>query len=294
MSKTSEMIRESFSRNDTIRDAGLTTPPDVVRVDDQVYGCDQKWQVLDVYRPRSAEGRRLPVIVSVHGGGWVYGDKERYQYYCMSLAQRGFAVANFTYRLAPEFQYPAPLEDTNLVFGWILAHADEYGLDPDRLFAVGDSAGGNILGLYTAFCTNPAYAARFTFSPHPGMKLRAVGLFCGDYEISPQDHPDALSSQIMRDYLPEQGSLRELEEMSVHNWITPDYPPVFLTTAVGDFLTDHALALAATLVRAEVPFQFHFYGDKDTPLGHVFHLNLRSPEGQRCNDETCAFFRNYL
>ena len=103
------------------------------------------------------------MIVSVHGGGWVYGDKERYQFYCMSLAQRGFAVVNFTYRLAPEFQYPppAPLEDTNLVFGWILRHADQYGLDTNRLFAVGDSAGGNILGLYAAFSTNPAYAARF-------------------------------------------------------------------------------------------------------------------------------------
>lgn len=294
MSNIGEIIRESFSRNDDIRDAGLTTPEDVVRFDNLIYGSDSKWQVLDVYRPRAAADQVLPVIVSVHGGGWVYGDKERYQFYCLSLAQRGFAVVNFTYRLAPEFQYPAPLEDTNLVFGWILDHAAQFGLDTKRLFAVGDSAGGNILGLYAAFCTNPLYAVRFAFRPHPAVKLLAVGLFCGDYQIAPEDAPDALSTQIMQVYLPEKGSSRELEEMSVHNWITPNYPPVFLATAVEDFLTDHALALAASLVHHEVPFQFHFYGDKDHRLGHVFHLNLRSPAGQRCNDETCDFFRKYL
>ena len=63
-----------------------------------------KWQKLDVYRQKDATGK-LPVIVSVHGGGWVYGDKERYQFYCMDLAERGFAVVNFSYRLAPEYKF---------------------------------------------------------------------------------------------------------------------------------------------------------------------------------------------
>ena len=115
MSFMSEQIRKSFKEGDDIRDAGLQTPQDVIRYDDIQYGPDREWQVMDLYRPRFAEGAVLPVIFSIHGGGWVYGDKERYQYYCMSLAQRGFAVLNFTYRLAPEFQYPAPREDTFLV-----------------------------------------------------------------------------------------------------------------------------------------------------------------------------------
>lgn len=96
-------------------------------------------------------GRPLPAIVSVHGG-WVYGSKEVYQFYCMSLARRGFAVVNFSYRLAPKHKFPAPLEDANAVFHWVLAHAGEYGFDPERIFAVGDSAGANILRLYSAAC----------------------------------------------------------------------------------------------------------------------------------------------
>ena len=81
----------------------------------------------------------------------------------MSIAQRGFAVVNFTYRLAPEYQFPAPMEDTNSVFAWILDNKDKYGMDVANLFAVGDSAGGQILSLYADICTNAEYAKEYDF-----------------------------------------------------------------------------------------------------------------------------------
>ena len=59
----------------------------------------------------------------------------------MSLVQHGFAVVNFTYRLAPEHKFPAAIEDTNLVMQFVMEHAREYGFDTDNIFAVGDSAG---------------------------------------------------------------------------------------------------------------------------------------------------------
>ena len=94
MSDFSRKMRKEFKRNDDIRDYGLSTPIDIIRYDNIPYGNDPEWNVLDVYRPESAGNKDLPVIVSVHGGGWIYGDKNRYQFYCMSLAQRGFAVVN--------------------------------------------------------------------------------------------------------------------------------------------------------------------------------------------------------
>ena len=78
MEKMSSIIRREFKKGDDIRDAGLTAPDDVIRYKDIAYGKDSAMQVLDVYRPKDTEGN-LPVIVSVHGGGWVYGDKELYQ-----------------------------------------------------------------------------------------------------------------------------------------------------------------------------------------------------------------------
>ena len=147
MVRISDIIRAEFAEGDNKRDAGLKTPENIVRYDDIIYGTESKWQKLDVYRQKDATGK-LPVIVSVHGGGWVYGDKERYQFYCMDLAERGFAVVNFSYRLAPEYKFPASLEDTNSVFTWVLENAETYRLDTEKLFAVGDSAGAHILSLY--------------------------------------------------------------------------------------------------------------------------------------------------
>lgn len=102
---------ESNAIDDAKRNEGLTTPEGIMRFDDVSYG-EYERNVLDVYKPKDAKGK-LPVIVSVHGGGWVYGNKEIMQFYCMSLAERGFAVVNFNYRLAPEHKHPIPLVDTN-------------------------------------------------------------------------------------------------------------------------------------------------------------------------------------
>ena len=291
MSQTSERLRAEFKKGDDIRDAGLTTPADIERFDDIPYGPDPAWQSLDVYRPKAAAGR-LPVIVSIHGGGWVYGDKERYQYYCMSLAQRGFAVVNFTYRLAPEFKYPAALEDANTVFTWALAHAEEYGFDTDHIFAVGDSAGAHMAAVYGCICTNPAYAATYPFKVPEGLKLTALGLACGAYDIDVSE--GSQDNALMGDLLPGGGTPEEMAWINPLNHITPAFPPTFAFTATGDFLRHQTPLLAAKLQENDVPFTFRFFGDSQNRLGHVFHCDMRSEDGKRCNDEQCEFFKRLV
>ncbi|MCD7755253.1 MAG: alpha/beta hydrolase [Firmicutes bacterium] len=295
MSIASETVRTSFAAGDDIRDAGLTTPEDIQRFDDIAYGPDTDWQMLDVYRPKAAAGQALPVIVSVHGGGWVYGDKERYQYYCMNLAQRGFAVVNFTYRLAPEFTFPSSLEDTNLVFAWVLAHSEDYGFDTDHVFAVGDSAGAHLLGLYSCVCTNPDYAACYPFQPPVGFAPTAIALNCGVYRVTTDGETDELTREIMKDLLPGKGTPDELAQICVLDHITPQFPPTLFMTATGDFLQEQAPQLQAALLRNSIPFVFRFHGSAaEEPLGHVFHCNIKSEAAKRCNDEECAFFREFL
>ena len=297
MTKACEFVRTNFSAGDDARDAGLTTPEDVVRFDDIVYGEDTKWQSLDVYRPKAAGDKMLPVIVSVHGGGWVYGDKERYQFYCMNLAQRGFAVVNYSYRLAPESKFPSSLEDTNAVFAWVLANAEKYGFDKDHVFAVGDSAGAHNLGLYSAICTNPEYASEFEFCPPEGFAPLAVALNCGAYILSLTKGPggsDELTQELMVDFLPKQGTEEEVEMINVVSHVTKEFPPAIVMTCTGDFLKNQAPLMAEKLAEVEVPFIYRFYGDSGHELGHVFHLNIRSEDAKQCNDEECEFFRKFL
>ncbi len=291
MSITSRMLCAEFKRNDDKRDAGLTTPENVRRFDGLRYGPDETWNVLDVYRPKDAEGK-LPVIVSVHGGGWVYGDKERYQYYCMSLVQHGFAVVNFTYRLAPKHKFPAQLEDTNRVFAWVLAHAEAYGFDPENVFAVGDSAGAQLLGLYACLCTNPAFSESLPIPIPRGFRPKAVALNCGVYCLEPSEK-HSLSAKLMEDYLPGKGTEAELRQVSVTAHVTADFPPAFIMTAEGDFLAPQALPLVQALQRLGVHAEYHYYGEHGRALGHVFHCNLRMPEAHRCNEEECMFFRSF-
>ena len=296
MSETSDRVRALLKQGDDIRDAGLTTPTEVERFDDIAYGADPVWQSLDVYRPRAARTDGvldpLPVIVSCHGGGWVYGDKERYQYYCMELARRGFAVVNFSYRLAPESVFPAAIEDANAVFTWLFAHAADYGIDTGHIFAVGDSAGGTLLATYAAILTNPAYAVRFPLDIPAGVHLTAIALNCGDYSLD--DDTNELTASLMADLFGHAPSTEELRLASPLYWIGPDFPPVFVMTANDDFLRPQALPLATRLIEQEIPFELHVYGDKTHRLAHVFHCDVRSADAARANDDECAYFRRFL
>ncbi len=295
MSYMSDWVRENFAKGDMERDRGLKTPENIVRIDNIPYGTDPKWQLLDIYRPAEYDEKKLPVIVSVHGGGWVYGDKELYQFYCMNLAQHGYAVVNFSYRLAPEAKFPASLEDTNAVFSWVLAHADEYGFDIQNIFAVGDSAGGHNLMMFTALCTNPDYAKAFSFTPPEGFVPRGIGLNCAAILIVMSDREeDIFFTSLMKDYLPEQGSKEEQRLIHTLEHITEDFPPVFFMTAETDMLKADAAALSQKLIEKNIPFIFRYYRDEEEKLGHVFHLNIRSKAAKLCNDEECRFFRSLI
>lgn len=291
MSITSFLVRWSFSRNDKKRDAGLTTPDTIKRFDDIQYGPDPKWQVLDVYRPKSSEGV-LPVIVNVHGGGCVYGDKNLYQYYCMSLAEHGFAVVNFTYRLAPEFKFPAALEDTNLIFQWVFDNADQYGFDIHNIFAVGDSAGANYLALYCCICTNPSYADKFYFTPPQAFAPKAVVLNCGIYHQAKSRKKD-LSTLLMANLMPNKGTDEEYHMIWVDEHVTPDFPPSFIMTGEGDFLADQAPSFYERLTELGVNAEYHYYGDADHVLGHVFQCNIRLPEAKKCTFEECNYLKRF-
>ena len=287
MSETSDRLRREFAQSDAVRDAGLTTPEDVLRYDDIAYGA-HPMQSLDVYRPKGAKGS-LPVIVSVHGGGWVYGDKALYQYYTMSLAQRGFAVVNFSYRLAPENRFPAQMEDIRAVFAWAEAHKAAYGLDMDNLFAIGDSAGAHLLGLYCDACTNPEYAALYAFSRPFGPTPRAISLACGVYTIA-----GAQDMALMGDLFADGPTPENLALADVKRWVTDAFPETFLFTCTGDFLQEQADAMQVALRKAQVPHVLRFYGDAAHALGHDFQCDMRSEAARRCNDEQCAFFRRML
>jgi acetyl esterase/lipase len=105
---------------------------------------------LDLYLPKQNGGKgqkveRLPLIIWVHGGAWMSGDKKNCP--AVRFVHEGYAVASINYRLSQHAIFPAQIEDCKTAMRWLRANAEKYGLDPQRFGAWGASAGGHLVAL---------------------------------------------------------------------------------------------------------------------------------------------------
>ena len=100
---------------------------------------------LDAYLPVGAKLR--PSVLVIHGGGWRIGSKRQLAKYASSLAGRGFNAFAINYRLAPEYKHPAQIEDCRDAIRWIKQNSGKYGGDPDRIGALGYSAGAHLASM---------------------------------------------------------------------------------------------------------------------------------------------------
>lgn len=286
MSFESLMFNLAASISDRRRDFVISLPKGVICHCDIPYS---QGLLLDVYYPEGAQAP-LPTIVSVHGGGYVYGSKDVYRRYGMDLARRGFAFVNFNYRLAPRHRFPAPLEDTNAVMEWICQNEETYCLDSNCIYLVGDSAGAQLASQYAAIVQNPDYAALFSFRTPP-VNVRALGLNCGRYDLAAwasEPRKGLMLDYLGRDIPAADPRFRVLEA------IRGNYPPSFITTAYHDFLRGHAQPLCDLLTVQGVPAEMHCYGnEEDKTVSHVFHVNIRLSDAIRCNDDECSFFAKF-
>lgn len=114
-------------------------------------------QILDLYLPDIGEGP-FPLLIYVHGGGWTMGSKTLCALDCMIGAlQFGYAVASVDYRLAPNVVFPEFLFDVKTAVRWARANAARYGLDPERIGMIGDSAGGHLTLMVGFTAGHPEY-----------------------------------------------------------------------------------------------------------------------------------------
>jgi acetyl esterase/lipase len=142
--------------------------PDVEKIVDLEYGPslpgDQGGRnLLDVVRPRAARaGDRRPVLLQIHGGGWMIGDKrEQGQPLMRELASRGWVCVASNYRLSPKGTMPDHIVDVKRAIAWIREHIEEYGGDPDFVCITGGSAGGHLCSLAALTANDPRFQPGF-------------------------------------------------------------------------------------------------------------------------------------
>lgn len=205
-----------------------------------------------LYKPQA--GHAMPVIVFVHGGGWVLGSLNTYDRTMRMLAQAsGAAVLGIEYSLAPEAKFPRALDEIAMAVEWIADHAADYGLASGRLGVAGDSAGANLAlsatvslasrrpglvkallllyGCYLPSLDTPSY--RRYGDGRYGLSTDEMGFFWGSYLREEADRWDPRAA-------PMEGPLRGL-------------PPTLIVAAELDPLHDDSIRLAAALSRAGSP-----------------------------------------
>jgi len=286
-------FRKDWAKNDALRDAKYTIPQTVVLYDDISYGKYKKANLLCVYKPKAQNSEKLPCIVNFHGGGFFYGNKEVYQYYCAALAEMGFAVVSFNYRLAPENHYPKQLEDINNVMKWISANARDYGLDTNNIFFTGDSAGGRLVYDYTVLHTNPAYAQMFKLTTPEAIKVRAVALNCGVYDFDLMT--DKLQLTMTKGYVGGSGLKKYSEHLKTKNFLTANFPPAYVMSASHDFCLYQFQPMVDLLKSKGIETESKIYGaPEDESAVHVFHIDVGTDLAKECNKEEAAFFKGKL
>ena len=146
-----------------------------------VYSAPQGYRplTLDVYA-KPADGRRRPLILYVHGGGWLGGHSRNsgafvnFPGVLADIAGSGYVVASVNYRLSGEARFPAAIQDVKLALRWLRVHAADYGIDPDDVIVWGASAGGELAGLMATSCGNAALAPVIPAGPE-GTDARLAG-----------------------------------------------------------------------------------------------------------------------
>ncbi len=158
---------------------GITTLTDIA------YGEHGDFNKLDIVRPAGAVVPGRPVLLHIHGGAWMIGQKSREALPLIRhLAQRGWVVATINYRLSPAAKWPAHIVDVKRALAWVKAHIAEHGGDPGFIAISGGSAGGHLTSLLALTPNDPAFQPGFE---GVDTQVQAAVPFYGKYDFIDRD-----------------------------------------------------------------------------------------------------------
>lgn len=290
------LIRHAFAEDAEQRNAALARhlPQNVTALLDQRY-ADAERARLDLYRPAEASSP-LPVVVWIHGGAFVAGDKSDLSGYLTILAGHGFAVVAVGYSRAPGAEYPTPVVEANAALGWLLMEAGALGIDPGRIVLAGDSAGAQIAAQLAAAIADPAYATEIGFEPAIGRSsLKGIVLFCGVYGLAGTGGEGPFGDfieTVLWSYFgsKDPGDDPRLAQFAVIDHLGAAFPPAFVSVGNADPLQPQSVALAQRLEDLGVAVDRLFFpADQAPPLAHEYQFDLDREAGRQALQRLIAF-----
>jgi len=230
---------------------------------DVAYAEASESQKLDIYLPNSGSGP-YPIIVAVHGGAFLMGDKADGQLTPMLAGlDRGYAVVSINYRLSGEAKFPAQVNDVKAAIRFIRANAAEYDLDPNRIAAWGGSSGGYLAAMLGTSGGAADIEDTSQGNPEQSSAVQAVVDWFGPISflemdaqftasgIGPANHnaADSPESQLLGNALTEVPEL--VKQADPTTYITSDDPPFLIQhgTTDGNIPTEQSINFAAALTQ---------------------------------------------
>jgi acetyl esterase len=231
-----------------------------------------------------------PVFVYVHGGGWVYGSIETVDRMCRRIADRsGCAVLSVGYRLAPEYVFPAALEDVETVLGYVRREGADLGVDPSRLAIGGDSAGGLLATVVARRQRDAATPLDHQVLIYPMIDPMMAS---ESYDEVGGNGLDRASVKLAWDTFVPEVALRYTADLAP--LAVPDLagmPSTLLITAEYDVLRDEGADYADALIAAGVPVVHVRYAG----MNHGFARKLALFDAARAAvDQVAASLRSAL
>jgi len=297
---TAMLIRYYFNKEGVKVNAALLkhVPNGVSAILDQPYIEGDKDAKLDVYYPEAIANtsQQLPVVVWIHGGGWISGSKEQVANYCKILASKGYTVIAIDYSLAPEKHYPLPLKQTNSALKYISKNARRFHVDATRFILAGDSGGAHIAAQTANMISSASYADLIGIKAGINRnQLSGLILYCGAYDaelVNLDSSSGVFLKTVLWSYSGEKDFVNApvFKTASVINYITADYPPCFISVGNDDPLLYHSEALTAKLTALKVPVDSLFFKPDYKPaLPHEYQFNLNETAGQHALERSVKF-----
>lgn len=269
------------------------TPEQVEILRDLPYESPYGRNQYDLYLPKNATGL-LPVVVWIHGGAFVAGNKSGVENWATCLAAKGMAVAAVEYQWAPEAHWPAQV----LQIGQCCQALErQVGLDMSRVVIAGDSAGAHMAAQFALIHTSPAFREQTGLKPVLASDaLKAALLYCGPYDIGQMARPQnrflrLAMHRVGWSYLGLrhwQGSA-QAKATVIKNYVTEAFPPTYLSDGNRGSFEKQGRALEAALKAVGASVTGLFFSPEEGEIDHEYQFQMHTSAGRRCYEGTLRF-----